>query len=401
MRTPVKQFHSLFAALVVGGAVFAADADWPQFRGPTRDNKVSGFRTPATWPKTLKQGWKVTVGDAVASPVLAGETLYVFTRQGKDEVLTALDAATGKKNWEYRYEAEELRGPASSFRGPRSTPAVGDGKVATLGVGGVVSCVDAKTGKEVWQKKTNAKPQFYTSDSPLVAEGLCVIHLGDRQKGELTAFDLGSGEVKWKWAGDAPSYGSPVLATISGVKQVVVVTPKNLVGVSFSDGKLLWQTPFMAGRYPTGTPVVDGDTVIVPGRAFAIVHTGDKFESKELWKGQAPHQYNTPVLKDGVLYGLSGRGKSTKLYAQDAKTGKVLWEGKDEHGECGAVLDAGSVLLEQSSDSQLVAFKPSKTGYEEIAKYKVADSPTWAMPIVAGNRIYVKDRESVTLWTIE
>lgn len=396
----------LALAFAIGGTASRGD-DWPQFRGPNRDNKVTGFTAPKVWPKELKKGWTVTVGEAVASPVLAGDKVYVFTLQGKEEVLTCLNAKDGKQVWQDKYAAEEVKGAAAgfkgqeSFKGPRSTPAVGGGKVCTFGVAGVVSCVDADTGKLVWRKETKGKPQFFTSDSPLVADGLCVVHVGAPGKGELTAFDLAKGETKWAWSGDGPSYGSPVLATLGGTKQVVVLTDKNIVGVGFADGKLLWQAPLTGGRYNTGTPVIDGETVIISGTAFSITKDGEKFAAKQIWKDQAPHQYNTPVLRDGVLYGLTGQGRMTKLYAQDAKTGKVLWDDATARGECGTVLDAGAVLLSLSSNSELVVLKPSKDKFEEVAKYKVAPTPTWAVPIVAGNRVIVKDRDSITLWTVE
>jgi hypothetical protein len=85
----------------------------------------------------------------------------------------------------------------------------------------------------------------------------------------------------------------------------------------------------------------------------------------------------------------------------DAKTGDVLWTDNTPRGQCGSVFDAGSVLLALTSDSQLLAFKPSKKGYEEVAKYKVASSETWAPPIIVGKRVFVKDEDKLTLWMIE
>jgi outer membrane protein assembly factor BamB len=166
------------------------------------------------------------------------------------------------------------------------------------------------------------------------------------------------------------------------------------------------------GRYQTGTPIIDGDVVICVGAAFAIGKTGDKLEAKQRWKERAPATYNTPVLKDEVLYGLGGEAakagggkgfgtKATKLFAQDAKTGAELWADKTPRGECGAILDAGGVMLMLTSDSNLIAFKPDKDEFKEVAKYKVSDSPTWAMPIIDGKRIYVKDADSLILWKLE
>jgi outer membrane protein assembly factor BamB len=386
-----------------------AGADWPQWRGPNRDAKVTSFTAPATWPKALVKKWSVTVGEAVASPALVGDRVYVFTRQGGDEVLTCLNAATGKEVWQEKYAAAPVKGVAAgfkgqqSFKGPRSSPAVGEGKVCTLGVAGTVSCFDAASGKVAWRKETKSWPQFYTSCSPVIVDGKCIVLLGSgKSKGELTAFDLASGEQKWKWSGGGPSYSSPVVATIGGTKQVVTLAGSTLAGVGLADGKLLWEATITIGRYSTGTPVIDGDLVICMGTAVRVEKKGDAFTAEQAWKGQAPATYNTPVLKDGLLYGLTSRGKgATNLYCQDAKTGKVLWTDKTPRGECGEVMDAGSVLLALTSNSELLAFKPSKEGYEEVAKYKVADTPTWSYPIVDGNRVIVKDNESVTLWAIE
>ena len=419
----------LLGAMLAISSLPAGADDWPQFRGPGRDNKVTGFTAPATWPKELKQVWKVTVGNGVGSPVLADGKLYTFTRVGDDETIRCLDANTGKEIWADKYSVAEVKLTGDrGYPGPRNSPVVGEGKVCTFGIGGRLSCYDAATGKLAWQHDTKGTPMFRTSTSPLIAEGKCILHTGTSGggfgkgagkpgKGELVAYDLAGGGEKWKWSGDGPGYGSPIVATFHGVKQVVEQTDENLIGVGLADGKLLWKTPLKVGRYQTGTPIITGDVVICAGTAFTIEKSGDKFEAKQLWKERAPATYNTPVLKDGVLYGLGaeaakggggkgggGKGggtRATKLFAQDAKTGAELWNDKAPRGECGAILDVGSVLLLLSSDSNLVVFKPDKDEFKEVAKYKVADTPTWAMPIIDGKRIYVKDADSLILWTLD
>lgn len=383
---------------VLGGLARAASTgDWPQWRGPNRDNRIAGFATPATWPAELTKKWTATVGLGEASPALVGDRIYVFTRQGDEEVISCLDAGTGKEVWKDKYAAVAVTGPAGQHPGPRSSPAVAEGKICALGVGGVLSCLDAATGKVAWRKESQAWPQFFTSSSPLIAEGKCIAQVGGRGSGSVAAYDLATGDEKWKWSGEGPAYGSPVLTTVEGTPQVVAVTERSLVGVGLADGKLLWQTPFSGGRYNTGTPIVDGQTVICSGRAFKIQKQGDAFAAAELWKGEPPANFNTPVLKDGSLYGLSGR---RNFFCQNAQTGEVLWTDMTPRGECGEVLDGGNVLLALTSDSNLIAFKPSNKEYAEVVKYKVAETPTWAYPVVSGNRIFVKDREALTLWTL-
>jgi outer membrane protein assembly factor BamB len=395
------------------GATCAAAQDWPQWRGPNRDNKVVGFTAPATWPKELTKKWQVPVGVGDASPALVGDKLYVFTRQGGDEVILCLDANSGKEVWKDKYTATAVSGAASRHPGPRSSPAVAEGKVCTLGVAGVVTCLDAATGKRLWQQDTKAKPQFFTSSSPVIADGKCIVYVN-----ALIAFDLASGQEKWKWTGAGTPYGSPVLMTVEGVKQVVTPTDKSIAGISLADGKELWQAPFGGNAYANhcGTPIIDGQTVIYSTPSAGSVDLkvekkGDTFEAKELWKKPTPgaSMYDTPVLQDGLLFGLTAPGRNgqgpTNIFCMKADTGDVLWTDKTQLGEAGGIIAAGPVLMALTSNAELVVFKPSNKGFEEVAKYKVSDKSggtegPWTYPIVAGNRVFVKDKDSLILWTI-
>ena len=283
------------------------------------------------------------------------------------------------------------------------------GKVVTLGVGGVVSCLDAATGKLVWRKDPYPKvvPTFFTSMSPIIADGLAIAHAGGKGKGAIIAYDLATGDEKWKWAGEAPQYASPALMTVGGTKQIVTLTEKSVVGLGLADGRLLWQIPFAPQRraYNAATPIVDGQTVIITGaargtKALKIEKQGDGFAAKQLWSNdQVAVQFNTPVLKDGLLFGLTDRGN---LFCINAETGKEAWMDTARHGRgFAAVLDAGSCMLALPATSELIAFKPSGKACAVLARIKVADTPTYAHPVVAGNRIFVRDQETVTLWTIQ
>jgi outer membrane protein assembly factor BamB len=404
MKTMTVKGVLVGCALLLG-ACGASAQDWPQWRGPNRDNKVAGFTAPKAWPKELTEKWHAKVGDGVSSPVLVGDKLYVFGRQGNEEVTFCLDAGSGKILWQDRYKAEAVTGAARKFSGTRSTPAVAERKVCTLGVAGVVSCLDADTGKVVWRKDTGDWPKFYTSSSPVIADGKCIVYVG-----ALTAFDLTTGESKWRWNGGETPYGSPVLMTVDGIQQVVTPTSSSVAGVSLADGKLLWQFKFQGSGYSSsyGTPIIDGQTVIycAPGgrrgpgsmMAFKVEKKGDTFTTTELWKEKGiAYQYNTPVLHDGLLFGLSS-GK--KFFCADAKTGKVLWTDSTPRGEAGAILDAGAVLLALTGDSKLVVFEPSAKGYQEVASYPVSTTSGLPYPIISGNRVYVKGRDTLTLWTM-
>lgn len=389
--------------------------DWPQWRGPNRDAKANGFQAPKTWPKELTQKWKVKVGDGVATPALVGDKLYVFSREGGNEVVRCLEAATGKEIWQDKYEAPAVRGPAARFSGPRCSPTVAEGKVVTLGVGGTLSCFDAASGNKLWRKDDfkGSLPRFSTSSSPIVVDGLCIAQLGGERDGGIVAYDLATGAEKWKWTGDGTAYASPVLDTVEGGKEIVAETAANIVGIAIADGKLLWKTPFAAsgrGRsYNACTPIVDGPTIIYSGsgrgtKAVKIEKQGDGLAAKELWSNKENAvQFNTPVLKNGLLFGISA---DNKLFCLNAKDGKTAWtepvpgSGGRSRGY-GSIVDAGSVLLALTPAAQLIVFEPSDKQFKQIASYKVAEGDTYAYPVVAGNRIFVKDRDSLILWTIE
>ncbi len=394
--------------LLIGNCVFAQD--WPQWRGPNRDGKVSGFTAPQEWPKEFTQKWKVTVGAGDATPALVGSKLYVFTRQGDEEVILCLDARSGKELWSSKYAAQAVTGAPARHPGPRSSPAVADGKVVTIGVGGVLSCLDAGNGKVVWRKDPFPKvvPQFFTAMSPIIVDGMVIAHLGGQGNGAIIAYDLAAGDEKWRWSDEGPEYASPALLTVGGTKQIVTLAEKSIVGVGVADGKLLWQLPFAPARraYNAATPIVDGQTVIYTGagrgaKAVRIEKQGDGFVAKELWSNpELAPQFNTPVLKDGLLFGLSNRGN---LYCINARTGKTAWTDETSRGRGGfaAILDVGSCLMALPSSSELIVYKPSDSGYSELAKIRVAEAESYAHPVISGNRIFVKDVESVTLWTIE
>lgn len=406
MKTARSMVLAGLVILIGAGSVFAQD--WPQWRGQNRDAKVPGFTAPQTWPKTLTLKWKVEVGPGDSSPLLVGDKVYIFSRKGDNEVVQCLNAATGKSIWGDEYPAITVTGPAArGHTGPRSTPAVAEGKIVTLGVGGVVTCLDAASGKRLWQKDEYPKvyPRFYTSSSPVIADGICITILGGPGNGAIVAFNLANGDVKWKWNGDGAGYSSPVVATIDGVKQVVAMTDKFVVGVAFADGKLLWQVPFAVTgmAYNAATPIVDGSTVIYTGqgrgtKAIKIEKKGDAFAATELWSSPIGTQFNTPVLKDGKLYGLSDK---RNFFCLDAKDGKTVWSDSTARDTYGFVYDGGSVLLAMPSNTaELIVLKPGDK-YEELAKIKLADTAAIASPVVSGKSVFVKDQNTLALLTIE
>ncbi|MEX0718560.1 MAG: PQQ-binding-like beta-propeller repeat protein [Planctomycetaceae bacterium] len=413
----------------------ASAQDWPQWRGPNRDARATGFEAPAKWPAELTRKWEVTVGDGVATPALVGDRLYVFARDGGEEVLRCLAVADGKELWKNGYAARAVTGAAGGFPGPRSSPTVAEGKVVTLGVEGALSCLDAASGKVLWRKtSTGNVPSFAPSSSPIIVDGLCVAQLGGGDRagggrrgrggragrggageagggGAIAAFDLATGDEKWKWTGDGTAYASPIVTSIDGNKVVIAETARNIVALGAADGKLLWQTPFVVeGRgYNASDPVVVGDTLVYSGSnrgttAIKVEKEGDMLKAEELWSSADNSvQYNTPIVKDGYVYGLSASDVVFCIKVADgstAWTAPLVGRGGRLRGY-GSIVDAGSVLVALNPSGTLVVFEPSGEEFKKLASYKVSNEETFAYPVLSGNRIIIKDQNKVMLYTVE
>ena len=387
----------------------SAGTDWPQFRGPNRDGIAASFSEPKAWPDRLTQAWKVDVGEGHASPILVGTRVYTFTRQGTTEQMQALDAATGKVVWQTRYPAPVTVNPAAQAHGPgpKATPTYADGRLFTLGMGGIVTAFDAASGKQLWQKPAGpVLPLYGTAISPLVDRGVVIVHIGGHGQGALVAFDAVTGTVQWAWDGDGPSYASPVVADLDGVRQIITLTQENVVGVSETDGRLLWRRPFST-EYTQNiiTPIVMGNIVIVSGvqkptSAFRVVKKGAQWTTEDVWENPAASFYMADAVVVGdVLFGLSSRN-SGQYVLLDVKTGKTLWTGMPRQATNAAIVRAGAILFALEDDAELMVGRVSGSGVQELKRYKVADAATWAAPAVSGTRIFVKAVSSLTLWTV-
>jgi outer membrane protein assembly factor BamB len=395
--------------LVVTFGAAAAAQDWPQWRGPNRDGALASFSKPATWPQQLAQRWQVEVGTGYATPLVVGDRLYVFSRQGEEEVMMALDAATGKTVWRTAYPASFAMNPATKRHGPgpKSTPTFAGGRLFTLGMTNIVTAFDAATGKQLWQSPaTKAHPIYHTAMSPLVEGGLVIVHVGGQGDGALTAFDAATGQVRWRWDGDSPAYGSPIAVDLEGTRQVITFTHRYMVGVSAANGTLLWSRPFTTQADTTAqTPIVHRNTVIQAGRgngikAFRVVRSGSTWTTQDVWQTEEVSLHMTNgVVASGVLYGLSHLNAG-QYFALDLDSGKVLWTSEPRQAENAAMISAGDTIFSLEEDGEMVVLNASRSAFEPVRRYQVAQSQTWAQPGISGNRVFVRDVSGVALWTL-
>jgi outer membrane protein assembly factor BamB len=414
MKSVLGRHHRILPALGLAAALLApvpetGAQDWPQWRGPNRDG-AAAFQAPPTWPDALERRWQVDVGFGYATPVLVDERVFTFTRQGEDEVMTAHDAATGEVIWRTGYAApfQMFGATAPHGPGPKSTPAWSAGRLFTLGMSGTVTAFDAGSGDILWQHPGSApQPMYHTAQSPLVDGDRVIVHVGGPGDAALTAFEVASGEVLWEWTGDSPAYGSPVVAELEGVRQVLTFTYENLVSVDVASGELLWSRRFVTPSNTTAqTPIIYGETVIQAGRengftAFRVRRTDSGWETEDLWHTNevSVHMAN-PVAVGDTVYGLSHLN-SGQYFALEMDTGEVAWLSAPRQAENAAMARAGDTVFSLEDDAELVILDAGDGEFAPVRRYEVAMSATWAQPAISGNRIFVKDVSSLALWTLE
>jgi outer membrane protein assembly factor BamB len=395
----------------LASAVISAQA-WPQWRGPARDGRAAVKASASPAAKAIEV-WKVPVGIGHSSPVVDANRVYVFTRRDERETIAAFDLATGKTLWSTGYDVPYQMNPAAREhgKGPKSTPVVSGGRLFTLGITGVLSAVETATGKPLWRASFEKEfpvgpPEFGSAMSPMVDGDAVIAHVGGKDRGALRAFDAATGRVLWSWTEDGPGYASPVIVEAGGVRQIVTQTQQHIVGVERATGKSLWKLRFdTAYQQNIVTPLVYRDLVVLSGLdkstfAVRVTHQGATWKPETVWENTSVPMYmSSPVLNGDVIYGLTHRNRG-QFFALDAKSGKTLWTSPPRQGENAAIVGAADVLFCLTSDAQLKLVRATGGSFQLLATLEVATSPTWAHPVILGDRVLVKDEQSLALLKI-
>lgn len=397
------------AVLVFTVAIAQSPRDWPEWRGPGRQAIVGAAQLPAAWPSAFKAAWTVNVGEGYASPVVQGNLAFVHSRQDPQEVVTAIDVATGTVKWRHQYAAAFTKNSYATqmAKGPNATPLVTGGRLFTLGASGQLLAFDATSGKQLWSKdfsgRVNTSKLFCgTAASPILVHGLVVVQVGsDVHGGLVTALDPATGAVRWESPGDGPGYASPILIDVEGTSQLVTLTNRSILGLDARTGRQLWTVAFPDDWHENiVTPIWTGRELVVSGvrqgtRAFRLSRTAGAWAPAELWKNAEVTMYmSTPVVADGLVYGFSNKRKG-QFVALDLATGALKWSSEGREGEQASILLAPRHVLYLTNTGALVIAGRTAAGFKEEKRYDLSDSQTWATPVFLGNAVLVRDATSL------
>ncbi len=391
----------------------AAEMEWPGWRGPARDGWVSGFQPPIRWPASLEQVWQVEVGTGYGSPLVFNGYVYQHARQGEDEVVWCLELESGDVKWRKSYAAPFTIGRGGEFhgKGPKSSPALADGRLFTLSIAGVLTSWDAASGKLLWQRDfgdrfKSSHPYWGVSTSPLVDENRVVVHFGTDGQGTLIALDAASGEEVWSHGSDGPSYSSPILVEIQGTRQIIEWNQRVLAGIESKSGQLLWEYP--APRVGTDqnmpTPIFHEGLILLGGenrgiRALEPRQEGSQWTVIERWQqDEVALDMSSAVVNGGLLFGFSHYGRG-RIFCLDIETGDVLWQGPGRTGDNIAFLSIPEHVIALLDNGELKVVAANAEQFEPVASYRVSESPTWAPPVLLTGGILIKDRDTLTRWS--
>ena len=396
---------------ITGSAI--ASAQWPQWRGPSRDGIVPAANVPASWPDKPTLKWKQAVGEGYSSPVVDAGRVFVHSRQDPRETVAAFNLVSGEQLWSASYDAAFTKNQYATqmAKGPFSTPLVATGRVYSFGVTAVLSAFNASTGALVWRKDFSkeidtSKLFTGTAMSPIIAGGFLIVHAGDDAAGALRAFDPATGVEKWTLPGHGPGYSSPVLVG-SAPRQLITMTDNAVVGVDVANGTLLWSLPWPdEWNENIVTPVMAGDVLILSGTrkgtfGYRLENSGGKWTPKQLWHNtDLPMYMSTPVADGAMLFGFSNRRKG-QLFCIDAQSGKAMWTTEGRAGTNASLLSAGPNLVVLTTEGDLLVLGRNAKKYEELRRYKLSTSPIWAHPALLADAVVVRDAESLSVWALK
>lgn len=395
--------------------------DFPGFLGPNRDAFVPNVRLATDWnlrpPKLL---WKQPIGAGWSSFAVVGDLAFTLEQRGEQELVTCYDVKTGELQWADAIEARHRNRVGGD--GPSSTPEVRDGRVYAQGGTGILRCLDAATGKKIWQRDVLADVgTTYDTDnhfvhwgraaSPLVVDDLVVIPGGGlegKPKHSLVAYDKQSGEIVWKGGNRQVSYSSPSMANYAGVRQIVIVNESNISGHDPASGTELWETKWDGSSSTSASAsqtVPLGDNKFFVSKGYSMgggaLFSIERDDQGEWTVKKLKHnrrvlmtKFNNVVIHDGFVYGPS----DGMLHCVDVETLRdKRWEGGESVMQ---VLRVGDLLLVMGEWGKvsLVALDPEK--YRELTSFQAIEGQTWNNPVVAGKYLLVRNGQEAACYEL-
>jgi len=402
------------------------ETDWPRFHGPANDGLCRETGLLQSWPEEgLKLLWtKEDLGEGHSAVSIVDGKIFTMGqriaigRTEKSQYLFALDLESQKELW-----AVEVGPPHGD--GPRCTPTVDKGLVYAIGTDGDVFCVEAESGRTLWQKSLvkdfdgEMMSVWKFSESPLI-DGEKLICTPGGKDATIIALDKKTGEQIWKFSlpdigeegrGGA-GYAWPIVAEIGGVRQYLQILGKGLVSLEAETGRLLWSYNKIANSVANiVSPVVIGDYVFTTssygvGSAFLkIVSNGAKFHVEEMYflgPKEFANMHGGVVLIDGHIYGGHGQNRGEPTCVELA-TGKTKWKEKALGRGSAAVLYADGHLIFRYDRGLVALVEATQEAFRLKGSFTpvLGSGPAWAHPVIHDGKLYLRHGNLLACYSLK
>jgi len=372
--------------------------DWTGFRGANRDGHYDERPILTRWPKDgLRQIWRQPIGGGYSSFSVADGRIYILEQRRESEVAVAYAVSDGRELWTNAWPAKF----DETFGGevPRATPTYDDARIYALGASGEFRCLDSATGRLIWRRDILAEnraqaPTYGVSASPPIVDDKVIVLPGGTNGLSVAAYNKSTGAPMWTSLSDKQAYTSPMLVTLAGQRQVLIVSAHGVMGILSEDGHLLWHLPWLVDNdNAIAQPVLIGTNRFLLSAgygkgcaAFEVWQTNGAFEARQLWKNTyLKNKFSSSALYEGCIYGLD----DDILTCLDADTGARKW--KDGRFGSGQALLASGHLVILAGNGDLALVKASPAGFEELARFPALRGKTWNHPAIADGKIYVRN----------
>jgi hypothetical protein len=382
----------------------ATAAEWPGLRGPHRDGILPGVRIETDWSRSPPvELWRRPIGPGVSSFAVGSGLLYTQEQRGEEEIVACYDATTGEPVWMHRDTTRFWDSHVGA--GPRATPALGGGRVYTLGATGILNALDAGDGTVLWSRNaasdTGAKlPAFGFTSSPLVVDDVVIVHAG-----ALVAYDLKTGDPRWSGPASR-SYSSPHLLTIDGVPQILLLDEEGATSVAPADGTLLWQhswpgigilQPALTAEGDVLVSQVDANAVPLGTRRIAVEHRASGWTVEERWtSNRLKPSFSALVVHEGHAFGFDGR----LLSCIDLEHGERKWKGGRYGSGQLVLLPDQDLLLVVSEEGELALVAATPDQYTELARVPAIQGKTWNQPVLVRDVLLVRNGEEMAAFRL-
>ncbi len=386
-------------------------ADWPQWRGPNRDDISAETGLLKEWPAGGPPlAWKATgLGAGHAGVAVAGARVFTMGDKSGQAVAVALDRAGGRIVW-----TAKIGKAGADPVGPRGTPTVDGDRLFALGQFGDLVCLDSASGREIWRK--NLEKDFAGrcggwkySESPLVDGERLVCTPGSAQ-GSMVALNKETGSLLWqcKDVTDPAEYSSPIVVQIDGVRQYIQLTGEHVFGVEAQTGKLLWNAPRHGETATIPTPIChDSEVYVTSGygigcNLFRVSKTGTGYQATQIYANKDMVNHHGGVVLVGEY--LYGHSDSKGWVCQEFKSGRLVWSNKGVGKGSLTYADGHLYLRSESGKGTIALVEATPKAYTEKSRFDQPDRSndnSWPHPVIAGGKLYIRDQDVLLCYDVK